>query len=659
MPRTLDLPVVSPTLGLQYNVPTIIQDPRSSPNLQNVRVTNGIIQPAPGYDNHGSLNTVLGTPMLITQYRENDGDVHLLCFTTKYTYEFNTTLLNWGNVVSRQKVLSECDAAWTASANVTASQETTIKVNGTASSKLVIAGAFTTGIAAYEDFAAVNTTTCSYIHFWIRSSITTTNGQLQIVVDNTSACASPLQAYDVPALTADTWTQVEVAIGSGSNAAVISVGLNVATDVGAGGATVYIDRVIMADRYTGDEDDRWSVDHYLDKFYATNGVDPITVKDHSAAFDDWAEAVSAGYKCRRLAAFRNHLVMGYMFESGTEYPQRTRWTDSGAVTFGGTAGSTETEGEDEIMNMVPLGNKLAYYKEDSVVLATHIGGSTVYRFDRPLTNSGVISGDLVVAVGELHIFVASDNIYFYAGGQDPVPVGDSIRAEFFRILSDSYIRRGFGYYSPENEEVYLCIPTDGATTPNVIWVLNTLDNTWTLRRKSGIMCIGSYNTVATTTFGDAVGTFGAQTLTFGDRGFSSTAPILLTGNSDRTILQIDETSVNDITSAIDKIYDTPDFTADSLTTPDNGPVHLTDHTKRWMRMAFEAKGTAVSVYFSRDGGSTFTLLQTKTLTSAWMRYTVSMDIPAERIRFRFRNASASGSFYIRYFTISVIGRSEV
>lgn len=659
MPRTLQLPVTAPTKGLNYAQQPFNQDPSFASGAQNVRLKNQIVMPSPGYSDHGTLNTVLGTPQLFTQYIENDGDVHPLCFTTKYIYEYNSTLGNWGNVVSRQKVLSECDVAWTASANVTASQETTIKVNGTASAKFVIAGAFTTGLAAYEDFAAVNTTTTSYIHFWIRSSIATTSGQLRLCVDDTSACASPLQYYDVPALTPDTWTQVEVAIGSGSNAAVISVGLDVQTDVGADGATVYIDRVIMADRFTGTEANRWSVDHYLDKFYATNTVDPIMVKDHSTAFDDWAEAVSAGYKCRVLAAFRNHLCMGSMIEGGTDYPQRFRWTDSGAVTFGGTAGSTETEGKDEIIRLLPLNNRLAVYKEDSIVLVTHIGGSTVYRFDVGVRDNGLIAQDLALSLGDIHIFASSDNLFYYAGGSDPVAAGDLIRDEFYRIIEHQYVGRGFSYYSPENEEAYFFIPTDGASAANVCWVLNVKERSWAKWFKTGMTAIGPYNTTASVTFGDAVGTFGAQTTTFGDRAFSSTSPILLIGTTGLTIYKLDESTPNDDGSAVDRYYDTPDFTANGLTTPDNGPVIFTDAIKRWVRLAFEARGTGVDVYYSKDGGSTWILGKSVALNSAWTNHFVSFDVPSGRIRFRWRSNSVSATWYLRWFAPSVIGRSEV
>jgi hypothetical protein len=657
VPRTVDIEVLSPVRGLHYEQPAIVIPQDASPNMQNVRLFGGIVQPAPGYDNFGTLNTLLGTPQLITQYVENDGDVHLLAFTTKYIYEYNAVLNNWGNIVSRQALLADCDTVWTASLNVTAATEGTIKVKGTNSAKLSIGAAFTTGLAAFFDFGAVNTTTYTHVHFWIRSTIATSAGDLRIAIDDTAGSLSPLTYYSVPALAANTWTQVEVAIGAGANAAVVSIGLDVVTDLGA--YDVYIDNIIAVDRHTGTEDNRWSVTHYLDKLYATNLVDPIQVKDHSSNFDDWAEAAAAGYRSRIVLAFRNHLTMGYMIEGGVEFPQRFRWTDSGAVTFGGTAGSTETEGPDQIMNVLPLGNKAVIYKEESIVIVTHIGGNTVYRFDRTVANSGVIAQDLVLGVGELHIYVASDDIYYYAGGSDPVPIGEPVRDEFFRVVSDTNVPRAFSYYSAENQEVYLFVPSDGATSANFIWTYNVTRNTWSLRKKTGMSAIGAFNTSSGLTFGDAIGSFDAQTLTFGDRTLSSTAPIILYGTTDGVVGQIDATTFDDLGAAIDKVYDTSDFSASRLPIEEDAPVRFTDNTKRWLRFAFEARGTAVDILYSKNEGSTFTSVKTVALTDVWKRYFVSIDVPSDRIRFRFRTNAVAGAFYLRWYSVAVIGRSEV
>ncbi len=222
MARAQIIEVLKPAKGLKYDDPGTTIPKEFSTSMQNVRLKSGVVVPTPGYSTHGSPYAVLGIPLLIVEYVENDEDRHLLCFTTKYIYEYSSTLNNWAKIDSRQLVLADCDSNWTASANVTSATDATTRVVGASSVALTIAAAFTTGIAGYFNFAAKDTTTYSHIHFWIRSSVTTSSGDLRIAIDNTNNCASPLTYYTVPALTANTWTQVEVAIGSGSNAAVLS-----------------------------------------------------------------------------------------------------------------------------------------------------------------------------------------------------------------------------------------------------------------------------------------------------------------------------------------------------------------------------------------------------------------------------------------------------
>ena len=140
-------------------------------------------------------------------------------------------------------VVDSCDSAWTAKANVTATEEGTIKKEGTASAKLVIADAFTTGLVATHDFSAIDISGHNSISFWIRSTANINKGVLQLVYDEDAACASPSQSTDIPALKANTWTKVSLSLSAAAadRNAVISVGINAVSDPGA--VTIYVDDI--------------------------------------------------------------------------------------------------------------------------------------------------------------------------------------------------------------------------------------------------------------------------------------------------------------------------------------------------------------------------------------------------------------------------------
>ena len=151
-----------------------------------------------------------------------------------------------GSVIANgvaDKTLSVADSAWTASANVTASAETTDKKEGAASAELAIATDFTTGLAAYEDLSSsVDLSSTDSIQLWVKSSVATAAGDVEVLLDDTAACGSSLETIDLPALVADTWKLATVAITDNSDmSAIACVGLNVATDNGA--QTVNLDKI--------------------------------------------------------------------------------------------------------------------------------------------------------------------------------------------------------------------------------------------------------------------------------------------------------------------------------------------------------------------------------------------------------------------------------
>ena len=81
------------------------------------------------------------------------------------------------------------------------------------------------------------------IQLWVKSSVDTSSGDIELVVDDTAACGSTLENIDLPVLVADTWKLVTLAITDNTDMTAIKcVGLNVAKDNGL--QTVNLDQII-------------------------------------------------------------------------------------------------------------------------------------------------------------------------------------------------------------------------------------------------------------------------------------------------------------------------------------------------------------------------------------------------------------------------------
>jgi hypothetical protein len=142
-------------------------------------------------------------------------------------------------------VLDDCEVAWTefAGVGVVVTADAAVYVVGTHSVKLAVDATATAGeILATQAVAATNMTNSTHLRMWLRSSIAITAGDLKFLLDNTAACASPVESPDIPALIANTWTHVDLPLTapSGCNA-VISYGVKQINDKGA--FNLYVDQI--------------------------------------------------------------------------------------------------------------------------------------------------------------------------------------------------------------------------------------------------------------------------------------------------------------------------------------------------------------------------------------------------------------------------------
>lgn len=175
-----------------------------------------------------------------------------------------------------EKIIDDCQAAWAAAANVTATAEAAAKKVNAKGAKLVIAAAFATGLVATRDFAASDLSGHKYIGFWIKSDIAVGANVLQLVLDETAACASPDETLNIPALAAGVWRYVRLAVtGAGAaRDAIISVGINAASDPGA--ATLFVDDIRAGNEYLGVADEMQDKDAYAP-------YDPVHIIDQGKA----------------------------------------------------------------------------------------------------------------------------------------------------------------------------------------------------------------------------------------------------------------------------------------------------------------------------------------------------------------------------------------
>lgn len=141
--------------------------------------------------------------------------------------------------------ITNCETAWTASANVTATADTSGFKEGTHNAKLAIAGAFTTGLAAFFATGTLDLSSRQQVSFWILNSAIVNTGDISLRLCSDVAGVTTVDTIAIPAIASvNQWVAFTVDTGGALGASIKSIALYVDTDLGAGAENIFLDNII-------------------------------------------------------------------------------------------------------------------------------------------------------------------------------------------------------------------------------------------------------------------------------------------------------------------------------------------------------------------------------------------------------------------------------
>lgn len=175
----------------------------------------------------------------------------------------------WANV-------SDCESAWTQSANVTQSNDVTYKKQGTYSQQLAIASGFTTGKVAYLDFGAGNEKNLSGytgLSLWLHTSVDLAGSVLRIDLCSDANGDTPVDSLTITQkLNNDAfsaWNHVLLDKGSALGSSIRSISLVALSDPGT--VTIRLDNIVAVNpgvihhsSMIGLNDEVWNIVAVLD-----------------------------------------------------------------------------------------------------------------------------------------------------------------------------------------------------------------------------------------------------------------------------------------------------------------------------------------------------------------------------------------------------------
>jgi hypothetical protein len=685
----------NPTKGLVTRYPPFALDnpdgitSKATPYCSGIYLSNGEVCSDWGHNalpvvTDTRTNYLNGSFMKSYQFFKTDGVTHEIALTTTQAYEFNTSTQTW-DCITRGTLIDDCETAWTASADVTSTRDTTIKLRGSYSAKHVIASGFTTGIVSYFNFGAkdISDATNTHITLWVYSTASLASDvlRLRLSEQNNGGTGATYADYTIPALTASTWTHVSVVTSTpaASSAgtfpndlnAVLSVSLIAVSDPGT--VTVYLDDIRTTNNFTGDEDNQFSCCTYDDYMIVTNGVDQPKKYDGVVAtgFQNLATTLAAGAitNSEIVIAIKDHIVFMNNTENGAAAPQRVSWGNIGALEdyVNGTAGYNDLTGDsDWIVAAKQLSeDKVAIYKERSIVVMEWVSGQTPFRFKNMYFGDGAIGKDAVENVGGEHAVMGNKYLYSYTGNYDITRVDVDINKTIYAEIDGTYQNRSFVLYDKSSSELQFWIPTSTAY-PDKVYVIDAINKSWYIKSRT-MNGFGHYVSQSTLTIGDLIGTIGDQNYRIGEYLTKANSPIVIVGDYNGKVYYLDKATFNNDGSAINNEFQTPDFTipgkvSRSLTDAITPAGTDLESFFRVCQLVFEANGNSITTMWSDDSGVTWRPTSiaggnTTTLSASYQFFQQDFDCTVRKIRFKFYNNSVSSGFKLRYYGFKWFPRS--
>lgn len=381
----------------------------------------------------------------------------------------------------------------------------------------------------------------------------------------------------------------------------------------------------------------------------TNGIDPI--RKCAVSGSDSALGGSPP-KAKYMVAYGPYLLLIHVIDGGNTYPSRVQWCDTGLLETwtGGNAGSQDLlDDPEETTGGGLFGGLVTVHKPNSIYVGQLVSTSDVFRFERKATGVGAVAGATIqnLPSGE-QIFLASDGIHLFNGITAPLidsPVQDELREE----MNPAYAYKSQAVYVEELDEYWVCVATGSDTEPQTIYKYNYRTRQIYKDDKTNLCALGIYLNTSENTWDQMTGTWDSQTSRWSSVLNLSLNPIVIFGDSSGNSTRRATTTNDDAGTAVEGRWDTKDFTAEDLGVPD------IDRLMRWKGLEVWALGNSMKVYYSTDGGTTWTLATTLTLSSDYPADSGPLnsyfDVVSSRIRLRFLNSTAAETFTLKKYQI--------
>jgi hypothetical protein len=283
-----------------------------------------------------------------------------------------------------------------------------------------------------------------------------------------------------------------------------------------------------------------------DRWYCTNGVDPIIRWNGTDTAATYLEIADLGFTCKNLTVYQNMLIYGHILDSSGEALTTTIINSNPGEPENVSSGLSEQfvthSGVDPINALLQLGDNLVIYAQRTAVLCQFVGDPLVLAFRVAISGIGPVNGKLIADFGDFHEFLGPDTQYRF-DGVTLQEQGFQIWREVLRIRDPNRIALAFSHFDEENGDLIWAIPltTDGGdetTGPQEAYVEHYLEEVGDKdpvpfsHRDFPFTSEGFFERLSTLTWADLTDQWQNLNFTWNDQFFFAAFPFNLVGDAD-------------------------------------------------------------------------------------------------------------------------------
>jgi hypothetical protein len=261
-----------------------------------------------------------------------------------------------------------------------------------------------------------------------------------------------------------------------------------------------------------------------------------------------------GFSFKVIRSHKNFLFALNLTEGATELPNSYRFStpaDINGLPFtwdetdlSGLAGKAQIGGDSgSIIDGLSLRDAFAIYSETAITMLDFTGDEFVWRARELSSTIGLLAKDCLTEVKGTHFFLSDGDIVKNDGNRIDSIIHNRLRRRLASGISEATFNNSFTVRHDALKEVWFCVPEEDSFYPNVAYIYNWQDDSWSIRDlPEGGVAFAAYGSQAeaTTTWDSWLGTWAEQQGVWGSRVITPLDNTIIgVGNEASSLLLLD------------------------------------------------------------------------------------------------------------------------